>query len=87
MKKIAVAITGASGSIYAKLFLQKLDQLKSQIVELSVVMTENAKQVTIRGRIALLTHGKSRSLLASIGNAGEASQFIELKLPPSPQGR
>jgi 4-hydroxy-3-polyprenylbenzoate decarboxylase len=45
MKKIAVAITGASGSIYAKLFLQKLDQLKSQIVELSVVMTENAKQV------------------------------------------
>jgi len=50
-------------------------------------ITENAKQVTIRGRIALLTHGKSRSLLASIGNAGEASQFIELKLPPSPQGR
>ena len=27
-KKIAVAITGASGSIYAKLLLQKLQQLK-----------------------------------------------------------
>lgn len=45
MKKIAVAITGASGSIYAKLFLQKLAALKEQVTELSVVMTENAKQV------------------------------------------
>jgi flavin prenyltransferase len=45
MKKIAVAITGASGSIYAKLLLQKLEQLKDQITELSLVMTENAKQV------------------------------------------
>jgi len=33
----------------------------------------------------LLTHSKSRSLLASIGNAEEAAQFIELKLPPSPR--
>ncbi|MGZ3950704.1 MAG: UbiX family flavin prenyltransferase [Flavisolibacter sp.] len=45
MKKIAVAITGASGSIYAKLLLQKLQQLKDQIAELSLVMTDNAKQV------------------------------------------
>ena len=45
MKKIAVAITGASGSIYAKLCLQKLVQLQSQITELSIVMTENAKLV------------------------------------------
>jgi flavin prenyltransferase len=45
MKKIAVAITGASGSIYAKLLLQKLEQLKDQIAELSLVMTDNAKQV------------------------------------------
>jgi 4-hydroxy-3-polyprenylbenzoate decarboxylase len=45
MKKIAVAITGASGSIYAKLLLQKLSGLQSQIAELSVVMTDNAKQV------------------------------------------
>lgn len=47
MKKIAVAITGASGSIYAKLLLQKLEQLKEQIAELSLVITENAKQVWI----------------------------------------
>ncbi|MDQ6609054.1 MAG: UbiX family flavin prenyltransferase [Bacteroidota bacterium] len=45
MKKIAVAITGASGSIYAKLMLQKLAALKEQITELSIVMTENAKEV------------------------------------------
>ncbi|MFL5810281.1 MAG: UbiX family flavin prenyltransferase [Flavisolibacter sp.] len=45
MKKIAVAITGASGSIYANLLLQKLGALKQQIAELSVVMTDNAKQV------------------------------------------
>ena len=45
MKKIAVAITGASGSIYAKLLLQKLEQLKNQVTELSLVMTDNAKQV------------------------------------------
>ena len=37
MKKIAVAITGASGSIYAKLLLQKLSQLKEQVQELSIV--------------------------------------------------
>jgi 4-hydroxy-3-polyprenylbenzoate decarboxylase len=45
MKKIAVAITGASGSIYAKLLMQKLSDLKEQVTELSVVMTENAKEV------------------------------------------
>ena len=45
MKKIAIAITGASGSIYAKLLLQKMAQLKDQITELSLVMTDNAKQV------------------------------------------
>jgi 4-hydroxy-3-polyprenylbenzoate decarboxylase len=45
MRKIAVAITGASGSIYAKLILDKLIGLKQQWQELSVVMTENAKEV------------------------------------------
>jgi 4-hydroxy-3-polyprenylbenzoate decarboxylase len=45
MKKIAVAITGASGSIYAKLVLETLTQLKDQVSELSVVMTDNARLV------------------------------------------
>lgn len=44
-KKIAVAITGASGSIYAKLLLQKLGELKEQVRELSLVMSDNAKEV------------------------------------------
>ena len=45
MKKIAVAITGASGSIYAKRLLEKLQGLMEQVAELSLVMTDNAKQV------------------------------------------
>jgi 4-hydroxy-3-polyprenylbenzoate decarboxylase len=45
MRKIVVAVTGASGSIYAKNLLQKLILLKVQWDELSVVMTENAKLV------------------------------------------
>ncbi|MEX0635977.1 MAG: UbiX family flavin prenyltransferase [Ferruginibacter sp.] len=45
MQKIIVAITGASGSIYAKLLLSKLVQMKDQIQELSLVMTNNAKEV------------------------------------------
>ena len=45
MKKIAIAITGASGSIYAKLLLEKLSDLQEQIEELSIVMTDNAKLV------------------------------------------
>jgi flavin prenyltransferase len=45
MSKIVVAITGASGSIYAKDLLSKLLLIEQQWEELSVVMTDNAKQV------------------------------------------
>lgn len=45
MKKIIVAITGASGSIYAQNLLRKLVLAKDQFSDLSVVMTDNAKQV------------------------------------------
>ncbi|TSD66848.1 UbiX family flavin prenyltransferase [Inquilinus sp. KBS0705] len=44
-KKIVVAVTGASGAIYAKLLLDKLQQLQSQIAEVAIVMSDNAKQV------------------------------------------
>ncbi len=44
-KKVVVAITGASGSIYAKLLLQKLVALESQIAAVGVVMSDNAKDV------------------------------------------
>ena len=45
MKKIVVAVTGASGSIYAKLLTEKLLLLRDQIEEISMILTENAKEV------------------------------------------
>lgn len=45
MHKIVVAVTGASGSIYARLLLDKLIALKDQWQSLAVVMTDNAKEV------------------------------------------
>lgn len=45
MQKIVVAVTGASGSIYAKVLLEKLTKLSDQIGELSLLMTTNAKEV------------------------------------------
>jgi len=44
--KIVVAITGASGSIYAQVLLNKLQQqLTDQVEEVGVVMSDNAKDV------------------------------------------
>jgi flavin prenyltransferase len=45
MHKIVVAITGASGSIYSKVLLDKLLAAKEQWTDLSVILTENAKEV------------------------------------------
>ena len=44
-KKIIVAITGASGAIYAKLLLDNLLKLPNQIEKVGVVMSDNAKEV------------------------------------------
>jgi len=44
-KKIIVAITGASGSIYASLLLDNLGKLADQIEKVAVVMSDNAKEV------------------------------------------
>ena len=43
MKKIVVAIGGSSGSIYAKVLLDKLKLLQNQIERVGVVMSDNAK--------------------------------------------
>jgi len=49
-------------------------------------ITKETGYVTIQGNVPLLTHSKSRSLLASIGNEPGASQFIDLKtLPAAPR--
>jgi 4-hydroxy-3-polyprenylbenzoate decarboxylase len=44
-KKIIVAITGASGAIYAKLLLDSLTQMADQIERVGLVMSDNAKEV------------------------------------------
>jgi 4-hydroxy-3-polyprenylbenzoate decarboxylase len=46
MHKIVIAITGASGSIYAKVLLDKLVQLKDQVAEIGVVLSSNAVEVS-----------------------------------------
>lgn len=43
--KIIVAITGASGAIYAKVLLDKLQSIKDQIEDIGIVMSDNAKEV------------------------------------------
>jgi len=45
MKKVIVAVTGASGSIYAKVLFDKLISLKNQFEKTGVVMSDNAKYV------------------------------------------
>src|SRR5258705_11219368 len=45
MNKIVIAVTGASGAVYAKLVLDKLLAIKGQWTDLAVVMTANAKEV------------------------------------------
>src|SRR6187397_2465618 len=45
MNKTVVAITGASGSIYARLLLEKMLAMKDQWDDLAIVMTQNARQV------------------------------------------
>ena len=44
-KNIVIAITGASGSIYADLLIKKLGLIKDQWEQVSVVFSENAKTV------------------------------------------
>lgn len=44
-RKLAIAVTGASGSIYAKVLFDKLSLLKDQLSDLGIVMSNNAKDV------------------------------------------
>lgn len=44
-RKIVVAVTGASGAVYAKLLLDDLSKLSTQIEKVGVVMSDNAKEV------------------------------------------
>ncbi len=44
-KKIVLGVTGASGSIYAKVMADRLLQIKEQIDEVGLVLSSNARQV------------------------------------------
>lgn len=43
--RIVIAITGASGSMYAQLLINRLLSIQKQWSEISIVMTDNAKQI------------------------------------------
>lgn len=44
-QKVVVAVTGASGAIYAKVLFQKLQKIADQVEEVGVVMSNNARDV------------------------------------------
>lgn len=44
-RKIVLAITGASGSIYAKQLLEKLKQLKNPPEEIAVILSDTAREI------------------------------------------
>ena len=43
--KIIIAVSGASGSIYAEILLDKLTTLQNQFDELSIIFSKNAKEI------------------------------------------
>lgn len=44
-RKIIVAVTGASGAIYAKVLLKKLEAMRERLDDVGVVFSDNAKDV------------------------------------------
>jgi 4-hydroxy-3-polyprenylbenzoate decarboxylase len=44
-KKVVIGVTGASGSVYAKVLLQKLILLGDQLEEVGIVFSDNARDV------------------------------------------
>jgi 4-hydroxy-3-polyprenylbenzoate decarboxylase len=50
MQKVIVAITGASGAIYAQTLLQRLCTLKEYIYEIALIVSECGKQVFVYER-------------------------------------
>jgi 4-hydroxy-3-polyprenylbenzoate decarboxylase len=45
MRKVVIAITGASGSLYASILIEKLSAIRSQWETISIVMSKNARIV------------------------------------------
>ena len=45
MRKIAIAISGASGAVYAQMLLNRLEQMKKDVTEVGLVWSDNARTV------------------------------------------
>lgn len=82
-RKLVVAVTGASGSIYAKHLLDKLASLKKEIVEVSLIFSESGKKVweyeigniEIPSNVELFSNDNYFAPVAS-GSAGFESMVI-----------
>lgn len=83
-KKVVVAITGASGSIYANVLLKKLQALQEQIHSIGIVLSDNASEVAIHelgqspyAEFGFKTYGKMdfNAPFAS-GSAGYETMFV-----------
>jgi len=44
-RKIIVAVTGASGAIYARLLMETLSRLEEQVAEAAVMLSANAARI------------------------------------------
>lgn len=44
-RKIIIAVTGASGSVYAKILLNKLANLQDQVQDIALIFSNNAKEI------------------------------------------
>jgi 4-hydroxy-3-polyprenylbenzoate decarboxylase len=83
-QKIVVAVTGSSGSIYAKLLLEKLKGLESQVESVGVVLSDNAKDVwkfelgnTTYEKIAFPVYGKTDFFAPfASGSAGYTAMIV-----------
>jgi flavin prenyltransferase len=94
MRNIVVAITGASGSIYAKLLLDKLGALQSQWSKLALVMSDNAREVwsTELGdpsyeRYPYPVHGKNDFSAAFASGSGKFDTMIVIPCSMGTLGR
>lgn len=82
-RKIIVAVTGASGSIYAKHLLNKLSSLKKELIEVSLIISDSGKKVweyeigeiDISSNIQLYSNDNYFAPVAS-GSAGFESMVI-----------
>jgi flavoprotein len=71
-RKIVVAITGASGAVYALSLMKRLRELPEAPSEVAVILTVNAEEImlyeTSMGMVDRITHGVSDDLINEAGS-------------------